>query len=217
MVERVIVQTQSEYASMNRDFLKWVFLIGTLIIGLIILTSENKSVSKLFGIIFLLPMAIWIYRKIRKKNKKGHHEHHSPNNNYNKGFVRGYLIWFITFTIGIVIAYIIRRIYLPDMKIIWFVIISGILIEVCSKIMQIFVLKHKWIVDKHFLFWVIVQIGLFYLSYTIVEKIISIQFLFSLIRSVTASIGIGLILIGIIQTILVHIVWKLNIERRLFK
>lgn len=94
MVERVIFQSQREHAEMNRSFLKWVFFIGTFIIGIIILkggfnfTFENlhSNVSKIWGIIWMLPMIIWLGFKIKKKidksknysshQKSRYHQHH---------------------------------------------------------------------------------------------------------------------------------------------
>jgi Ca2+/Na+ antiporter len=190
------------------------FLFG---FSIFIIICAFFSFPVYIGIILIGIFLIVYWKRLFGRKKEHHHHHHEHHNHNNKqGFVKKYIIWFIAFTIGIVLAYLIRRIYLPDIKIIWLVILAGVLIEVCSKIMQIFVLRHKWIVDGHFLFWLIVQSGLFYLSYFIVEKVITPELIYSLVRSIGGSLAVEFILLGILQTILVHIIWKLNIEGRLF-
>lgn len=72
MAERVIIQTQSEYASMNRAYIKLLFFVGTFIVGVILLTGGWGFVSHLWGIILLLPAIIWIIFKINKRVKKKH-------------------------------------------------------------------------------------------------------------------------------------------------
>lgn len=67
MVQRVIVQTQSEYADMNRRFIKYVFFIGTLIAGIVLLVDTNLT---FLGLILLFPFLFWIGLKIKKKYKK---------------------------------------------------------------------------------------------------------------------------------------------------
>jgi hypothetical protein len=73
MAQRVIVQTQDEYATMNRAYIKWAFFIGTFIIGIGTLTGRIPLPYSL-GIILLLPLIIWIifkiYRKVRRKDRK---------------------------------------------------------------------------------------------------------------------------------------------------
>ena len=86
MVERVIVQSQREYAEMNRAFIKGVFFIGTFIIGILILMGEFdfafSHVPRWYGILFLLPMIIWLSFKIKKKIDKS--RNHSYSNRYSR-------------------------------------------------------------------------------------------------------------------------------------
>lgn len=72
MVERIVIQTQSEYASMNRAFIKFIFFLGTFIAGIILLTGGWGFVSSTWGIILLLPAIIWTIVKINKKLRKEH-------------------------------------------------------------------------------------------------------------------------------------------------
>jgi hypothetical protein len=68
MVERVVVQTQREYANMNRDYLKWFVIIGGVIFGYLVL-SGNYNLPTIWGIIGFVPLAIWIIVKIMRKRK----------------------------------------------------------------------------------------------------------------------------------------------------
>ncbi len=219
----VIVKTWKEH---QQDETLWIALkflalvfVGMLIFILLASLGFSYKTSKIITLV-IIPLAIvlFLFRKeIFKKREKHSSPHHHKEKSRSKGFVKDYLIWFIAFTIGIIVSYFIRKIYVPDMKIIWFVVLSGFIIEVCSKIMQILVLNHKWIVDKRFLFWVIVQCCLFFLSFYLIEKIITMEFILFLVGDITTYFIWGLVLIGIVQTILVHIVWRLNIEGKIFR
>lgn len=66
MVERVIVQTQREYAGMNREFIKWVLIIGGVIFGYLVLSGEY-NLPKIWGIVGFIPLIIWIVLKLTKK------------------------------------------------------------------------------------------------------------------------------------------------------
>lgn len=215
---KVILHDAEKEREREREFWKIVgkfilfvvlpFGLLLLLTGLIIKDTDISFVVALF----LYFVGVIIYKRMKKRNKEHPHRERFKE---AKGFVKSYFIWFIAFTIGITISYFIRKIYLTDIKVIWFVVLSGFIIEVCSKIMQIFVLHKKWIVDGRFLFWVVMQMGLFYLSYFIISK--SQEYLYTLAGNYTAPTILSLVLMGIIQTILIHIIWRLNIEGELFR
>jgi len=188
-------------------WLGWVVIILFALPVLLFSTLSGElglgGLPKLIGILLLALGGFFIWLGYKRKYRH-HHEHREPRHNKSR-FVRKYLVWFIAFTIGILIAYLIKINYMPNLKLIFWIILSGVFIEICSKIMQVLVFDHKWKLDLHFIFWIVVQILLFFISYNL-TNLIHIEIVY-----------VNLILIGFVQTILVHFVWKLNIEGKLFK
>lgn len=175
--------------------------------SLILLTLGFTYLPLVYPIIALGVALFFILRgiilKIRGK------KHRSRKKGKGSRFVREYLAWFIAFTIGIIIAHLIEVNYV-SIKVIWVVILNGVLIECCSKIMQIFVLKRPWIVDEHFLSWVVIQIGTFFITYNIFNLLLMSKDVFSELVNTNSPAFVYsiLVLMGVVQTLFIHVVWK---------
>ena len=215
----VIVKTWKEHQQdekFDMFFNALIYLIIPLgIIMFFVFSSElfsfDTSMAISLALYFLLFLVFLFRKKIFKKGKYPFTKRGTPKRHSN-GFVKEYLVWFIAFTIGIITSYNLFN----SIKINTFLVIifSGLIIECCSKIMQIFVFKHKWEINKYFLFWVEVQIIVFLISFTIVKNIPS-EIFFSIIQSNNFLIYTKYALTGIVQMVLVRLVWKSNIETKI--
>lgn len=162
-------------------------------------------------LLFLLFKKKSIFRSAGKSN-------HKQNNGISKSnFVKSYLVWFIAFIVGLIIA----NYLLPNINFILSIVIAGIILECCSKIMQVLVFNHKWKFDKHFLFWIIVQIILLLLSSFIAKKLELLlmphSFAITIDNYIKISMYLRLVLMGILQTIFVHVIWKSDLENKILK
>jgi len=138
------------------------------------------------------------------------------------GFVGGWLVWFIALLIGIIIANYLTRylgnINFPSDKI-FLMLYYGLILELCSKIMQFFVFDRKASVNIHyaihFLFWVIIQSIVFWIGGLIVMQINWWDFLIIFGRFGLYEGAIRILLLALIQVILLRIIWILRLEKRL--
>lgn len=70
MVQRVIIQSEKEYMEGKWLVLKFLFLVMTFFIGIMIFLGQLDFppfgyVSRIYGFLFLLPMLLWLFFKIR--------------------------------------------------------------------------------------------------------------------------------------------------------
>lgn len=68
MPQRVIVQTQNEYASMNRAYLKWAIIIGGVIFGYMVISGEY-NLPIIWGIIGFVPLGLYLIFKLKNARK----------------------------------------------------------------------------------------------------------------------------------------------------
>jgi hypothetical protein len=132
------------------------------------------------------------------KTKRGHHSKHQskPNN---------YLFWFFTFTLGFWISTLLMP-FFDVTNIILLILFSGLVIELTSKIMQKLVYKRRISVDKHFIFWVLIQSVGVYLAKWLYPKLPHLDFPYA-----------EILIIGLIITVFINIIWKLDLERKLIR
>jgi len=122
-----------------------------------------------------------------------------------KRFFKKYLVWFITFSIASWIASsIIEGI---DINFFLLMFIAGFVIESSSKIMQIFVFNHSWKINKHYIFWIFIQSISFFISTFLVSYIS---------ESINFNLFTNFLIIGLFTTMVVRIIWKTNLEKKIF-
>ncbi len=127
--------------------------------------------------------------------------------------------YFITFLIGIVIANYLTKSVISVSNLILFCLFFGLIIELCSKIMQYFVFERKIRFrlgySIHFLFWVIIQSIVFWIGFSIAKNISWVDLLIIFGRFGLYDNYLRILFIVIIQIILVRVVGYLDIEHKL--
>lgn len=218
----VITETRQEWAQRKSDEFLVTYLLGPLFfmamfaVGIMLLTMSLALA--IIGAIVGLVVYIMIYKWITSKNsKKKHGKNYKKDKSWHnrrthpKGFVRDYLVWFLAFGIGIFLSNYLLTSFTISNVILRF-LFYGFIIESCSKIMQIFVFHHKWTIDRHFFFWIIIQsLGFFLVSY-----LAGFIPLGAISLSKTGTLLVSYSILALIQMVFIRIIWKINLERKIF-
>ncbi|MBT7902559.1 hypothetical protein HN587_01760 [Candidatus Woesearchaeota archaeon] len=191
----------------------WVFLV--LVIGIPLTTIIiNWKGNKHFDSSLFDKLSNNLSNKHNSSNKTHSHHKHKLAKKINKNSIKNFFIWFATFSVGIYIA-IFSLEFFKLKSILVIVLLSGLIIEVVSKLMQIFVFDQRFIVNRRFAFWVFVQSISFLIGSTILSKIPS-SFIISIIKEIKYVPIFNSIFVGLIITIIGHLVWKARIEKKIF-
>ncbi len=187
--------------------LTWAFLlmiIGIPLTMIVINWTGNKNFEySLFDKVFL---------KSSTRRNSHHRYHKRPE---NKNSITHFFMRFITFSSGIYISTLLLPFILVSNKII-IILLTGLIIESVSKIMQILVYHKKFIVNKYFIFWVIVQSLSFFIGVWLLSKI-PYDIILSIIQEQKYFQCFSIIFVGLVVTLLGHLVWKTRIERKIFQ
>jgi hypothetical protein len=171
----------------------WYLILAAMIIASITIKNPTLVITT------LVLLAITFLPKFIKKNSR------SSKKSHRSGFVKKYFVWFLAFTVGLWISIFLLG-FISISNMIVRALFIGLIIEIASKIMQVFVYRAKFIVDKHFVFWVIIQSVSFYIASFIYEKIqIPSYFPYS-----------EIVFMGLIITIFVNLIWRSGVERKVF-
>ena len=151
-------------------------LIPGIAVGFIFIYLSYKSVkdnSNLFDVLSIL---------LHKRKIESHHgSHNQPKQDKlygNNSPITDFFIWFATFSVGVFLSMLLLPFIQISNKLIM-ILFSGLIIELVSKIMQIFVYYRVFVVNKRFFFWVVMQSLCYFIASSFQGKPCILLFLMS--------------------------------------
>ena len=119
-------------------------------------------------------------------------------------FIIDFIMWWITFTIGVLIVENVI-LNLPPLNKLLIALIIGFILETISKFIQLLRFNHEIRIDKQFALWVLILAVCYQLIAVLLDNL-PIRLVTNFWHS---------ILIGLLITVVINGIWRMNIHRRL--
>ena len=186
----------------NKTFGLWIFIQSFLYI----IATNLLGNTNLFYLSLLITIFVYGIWELGGEKYRG---------------IKDFIVWFIIFSIGVVLANaLLSFIRLKNPFLI--LLFIGFIIETTSKLIQYLRYESKFIVDKWYVFWILVITFCYYIA-SFLMKTVSVQgqfwssFISTIMKIFSFDNNIwGFIISGFIITILVHGIWKLKFYKKYF-